>query len=167
MINPEIKEECLLIIISFNRLSCTKMCIESIQKNTNYPVNILIIDNDSDSETINYLKKLQNKGEVDVIFNNENKGWIGGVNQGLDYGDYKYYCVMNNDIIVYPHWLEQMIKVSEQDEDTGLVNPEWHVPKRYTNNRDRFIQDFILSQENNSIETDWVRGFCILRISLD
>jgi len=157
-----INSKCLLIIITYNQLEYTRQCIESIQSHTDYPHRVLIIDNCSNQETVDYLQTLKNQEDIEVIFNKENQGWIGGVNQGLAFGDYVYYCVMNNDIVVYPGWLSEMVKMAEQEERIGLVNPEWDAPKKYRQDYQRFFQEEIIPQRNQSVETDWMRGFCFL-----
>ncbi len=155
-------DKALLIIISYNQLEYTRQCIESIRKNTIYPHQILIVDNCSNQETVAYLNFLKNQDIVEVIFNKENQGWIGGVNQGLAYRDSPYYCVMNNDIVVYPGWLKEMVSIAEKEKNIGLVNPEWEVSKKYKKSYQDFFEEKIFPEKGLYIETDWMRGFCFL-----
>jgi len=69
---------------------------------------------------------------------------------------------MNNDTIVYPHWLEEMITVARQDPRIGLVNPLWTVPKRFVGGRQRYISTVVNRNAGRYMETDWARGFCFL-----
>ena len=155
-------DTCLLIIISYNQLSYTRACVHSVLENTAYPYHLLIIDNGSHEETCAYLRGLQDRADVTVVFNTENQGWIGGVNQGLSFGDYAYYCVMNNDIIVYPGWLGEMVTVARSHGRIGLVSPCWEVPSRYQEDHQRFFQAEVVSRKGQWVETDWMRGFCFL-----
>ncbi|VAX36953.1 hypothetical protein MNBD_UNCLBAC01-1846 [hydrothermal vent metagenome] len=155
-------EQCLLIIISYNQLDYTRQCVASIQKHTEYPYHLLIIDNCSNQETRDYLCGLQRQKNVDIIFNQVNQGWIGGVNQGLNYGVYEYYCVMNNDIEVYPCWLSEMVAIAQKDKKIGLVNPQWESPKKYKEDYAKFLNEVISQQKGEYAQTDWMRGFCFL-----
>jgi GT2 family glycosyltransferase len=155
------KNYCRIIIVSLNQLHYTKQCLESIFKNTQFPHKILVVDNNSNQETASYLRKLEDTGKIEVIFNKENKGWVDAVNQGIFYDRAPYVCVMNNDTVVYPDWLEQMAWAMQQNEKIGLVNPLWQVPKRFKN-RDNYYSKVILNQKKQYIDTDWARGFCFL-----
>jgi len=157
-----VKPHCLLVLISFNQLHYTKQCIESIYKNTTIPFHLLVVDNGSNQETIKYLKEQEGLNKCTAIFNQKNKGWIGAVNQGLFYGKYDYYCVMNNDLIMYPNWLSEMMEVVKSNKDAGLVNPEWNIPKKFKSNHEQFYTKVISKRKQNSIQTDWTRGFCFL-----
>jgi len=154
--------KCLIVIISLNQVYYTRGCIESILKNTDYPHRILIVDNGSDTETIEYLKYLKEGNIAEVIFNNENRGWVKAVNQGVYYSDSLYVCIMNNDTIVYPGWLSEMISIIQKDDSIGLVNPLWELPKRFIRTREDYFNKIVTNQRGQFIETDWVRGFCFL-----
>jgi len=69
---------------------------------------------------------------------------------------------MNNDTVVYPGWLSEMIGAAEKDELTGIVNPLWELPKRYRGTREDYFSKIVTQQRGKFIETDWARGFCLL-----
>lgn len=154
--------KCAIIIISFNQLKYTKGCVDSIVKNTNYPYRILIIDNGSDKETIEYLQSLEKQNIADVIFSQENLGWVKAVNKGIAACNLPYVCVMNNDVLAYPNWLSQMVEVAQKNENVGIVNPLWELPKRFKGTIDDYYNKVITRQAGQYIETDWARGFCFL-----
>lgn len=153
---------CLIGIISLNQLEYTKRCVESILRNTVYPHSILIVDNGSDSQTIDVLKCFKEHHSAEVIFNKENLGWVKAVNQIMFHSDFPYVCIMNNDTLAYPGWLEEMINIAERDKRIGLVNPLWQLPKRFRGTVDDYFDKIVRNQEGEFIETDWVRGFCFL-----
>jgi GT2 family glycosyltransferase len=159
------RDECLLIIVTYNQLSYTKACVESIRCHTGVAHRILVVDNVSTDGTREYLSALRDSGEIDVIFNSENKNWVGGVNQGvavaLEQG-YRYACIMNNDLVVYPQWLERMVAVAESDERIGIVNPSWELPRRKTEDVAGWVRRCIEPRGTAWTEQDWVRGFCYL-----
>jgi len=152
--------ECLIVIVSLDQLNYTKNCIRSILQNTEYFHKVLIVDNGSQEETLNYLRSLKKDGVADVIFNSENIGWVEAVNQGLFYSRAPYVCIMNNDVIVYPGWLEEMINGFKVDKIVGIVNPLWELPKRFKGGRDRYFKKVVKKQKGQYINTDWARGFC-------
>ena len=65
-----------IIILTYNQLAYTKLCIESIRKFT--PKNsyeIIVVDNNSSDDTVKWLKKQK---DIIGIYNKENKGFPGG-----------------------------------------------------------------------------------------
>lgn len=107
-----------IVVVVYNQLFYTKKTIESIAKHTeNY--RLIIVNNNSDAETTNYINELGKLNEVTVIQNSTNVGYTKAVNQGLalTQGDV---VLANNDIIVTKNWL-QLLKKHLTD-NTGIVS---------------------------------------------
>lgn len=155
---------CDIVVPIWNQLRHTKECLSSLFKSTSFPFRLIIVDNASDARTAQYLDSVKEKSpeQVSLIRNSENLGWVKAVNQGLFHSDSSYLCVMNNDTVVYPGWLSEMIGAAEKDELTGIVNPLWELPKRYRGTREDYFSKIVTQQRGNFIETDWARGFCLL-----
>lgn len=108
-----------IVIPVLDNVQYTKRCIESIRRSADpSKYELIIIDNGSNKETKKYLNSLT---KVRVIVNEENIGFSRAINQGIDnsVGDYIY--MLNNDTVVYPHWLERM--VAAFNENVGAVGP--------------------------------------------
>ncbi len=150
---PDIK--CDIIIPVWNERDLTKICIESIGKNTTLPYRIIIVDNASAIETASYLRELseKNKNTIRLIRNEENAGFPKAVNQGIALSGVPYVCILNNDTEVYKGWLEEMIKIAESDADTGLVNPSSN-----TLGQPGPLEDF----SGKCMEMSSCIGFCML-----
>lgn len=117
---------CDIIIPIWNQLDATRECIENIFKNTRASYRLILIDNASDDETRAYLEALKAGGRapVELIRNDGNLGFVKAVNQGLRISDAPYVCVMNNDTVPAPGWLDNMIDFLERHPDAGLANPQ-------------------------------------------
>lgn len=118
-------QSCDIVIPVWNHLDMTKQCIDSIKKHTRFSYRMIIIDNASDEPTKNYLNSLQDTdGEKTIVIRNEeNKGFVGAVNQGMKYSDAAYVCILNNDTIVTDGWLKEMVDVTLKNKDIGIINP--------------------------------------------
>lgn len=116
---------CDIVIPVWNNLDITKDCINSIRAHTGYPYRIVIVDNASDAPTQQYLDSLEKKdsSKFMIIHNEENKGFVKAVNQGMRFSNASYMCVMNNDTIVTDGWLEELINILSNNDNVGLVNP--------------------------------------------
>lgn len=118
--------KCDIIIPVWNQLSYTKDCLDHILRNTQYPYTIVIIDNASQADTKQFLEgfALDHGDSVKLIRNESNLGYIKAINQGIKASDSPYVCMMNNDTLPAPGWLERMVEFSENHPDVGLINPQ-------------------------------------------
>lgn len=116
---------CDLVLLSWNHLECTRPCVESVFAHTNIPARLIIVDQGSEEETKGYLRSLVSTPDliVEIIWNRSNVGYPKGMNQGLARATAPYVCFLNNDILVPPGWLEELITVAESDPSIGSVNP--------------------------------------------
>ncbi|MBU0880757.1 MAG: glycosyltransferase family 2 protein [Candidatus Omnitrophica bacterium] len=118
--------KCDIIIPIWNQLAFTKDCLEHIVKNTRYPYRLILVDNASDKDTREYLGKFasDNPDKATLIRNEHNAGYIKAINQGFKVSDASYVCMMNNDTLPAPGWLERMVEFAESHTDVGLINPQ-------------------------------------------
>jgi GT2 family glycosyltransferase/glycosyltransferase involved in cell wall biosynthesis len=113
-----------IITLTFNGLKYTKELIESIQKNTAENYELIIVDNASSDDTIEYLKELEkNHNNFKIIFNKKNLGFPAGINQGINQASGDYLLIVNNDVVVTKNWLKRMIQVAESNPQIGMVGP--------------------------------------------
>jgi GT2 family glycosyltransferase len=109
-----------IIIPTLNQLELTKICLESVIKNTwDIEHEIIVVDNASTDGTTDYLKE---KG-VFYLANGENLGVAKAWNQGIKASKGGYVCIINNDIIAGAGWLSAMIDFYEKHADAGMVSP--------------------------------------------
>jgi len=159
--------KCDIIMIIWNELDVTKKALESIKNNSNFPYRLILIDNNSEQNTKQWLKtieKTQEFGETIVIFNKENLGWIKGINKGLEIADSKYICFMNNDILCGYNWLHNMIDTMEKYPEIGLANPKGNETSENKKIKDLNEYAKTLEKENKNkfIELEHCSGFCML-----
>jgi GT2 family glycosyltransferase/mannosyltransferase OCH1-like enzyme len=76
-----LKNKISIVMLTYNRLDITKRCLESYLKclNNDYIEEMIILDNDSNTELVEYLKEFQEYHEkIKLIFLSENLGVCGG-----------------------------------------------------------------------------------------
>lgn len=113
-----------IIILTWNAHEYTIKCISSIRRHTNYPHEIIFVDNGSTDGTVEYLRKLVKEyPHYKLIENQENKGFAAGNNQGVAAANGEYIMLLNNDVLVSDGWLEGMVESLERDEKIGMVGP--------------------------------------------
>lgn len=114
-----------VIVITYNNLHMTKLCVKSIFRNTLWPnVELLIVDNASTDGTREYLQELAKEHEnVKLILNDRNAGFARANNQGILAASGDYLVLLNNDTVVTRGWLGRLIRHLERDPKIGMVGP--------------------------------------------
>jgi len=112
-----------VVIPNWNGLLDTTECINSLGKITYSNYEIIVVDNGSSGNDA-YVLEQKFSDSVHVIRNDRNYGFTGGCNRGIqqalkDADD--YVLLLNNDTVVAPDFLEQMIKVAEADSSIGIA----------------------------------------------
>jgi GT2 family glycosyltransferase len=99
-----------IIIVTFNGLVFTRLCLESLLANTeDGSYEAIVVDNGSHDRTGQYLRALsQRHPQVRVILNRENVGFGPATNQGLAVARGETLALLNNDTIVPPSWLTRL-----------------------------------------------------------
>lgn len=112
-----------IVILTYNNLRYTKLCVESILKLTPAgSYEIILIDNASNDGTVDWLKGLEGQNGIKVILNDRNLGFPAGCNQGIIAAeDGNDILLLNNDTIVTPRWLENLQTCLYSDKSIGAV----------------------------------------------
>ena len=108
-----------IIILSYNTLELTRMCLESIRAHTPEKYEIIVVDNASADGSLEYLRE---QADVRLIENKENMGFPKGCNQGLALAEGDSLLLLNSDTVVTEHWLENLKKGLYSDEKVGAVS---------------------------------------------
>ncbi|MEW8959496.1 MAG: glycosyltransferase, partial [Moorella sp. (in: firmicutes)] len=114
-----------IIILTHNNIHFTRLCVDSIYRNTLWPnFELIIVDNASTDGTREYLKELvQQHSNIRLILNEHNEGFARANNQGIRASTGKYIVLLNNDTIVTRGWLGRLIRYLERDLNIGMVGP--------------------------------------------
>lgn len=116
---------CDIILPVHNGLQIVKPCIEALYKRTNWPFNLLIVDDASDERTHDYLCEvaMSNKSNTSLLTNTKNRQFAATVNRGLRETNSPYVCLLNSDVLVTDNWLTKMVLALESDKRNQIVNP--------------------------------------------
>jgi len=125
-LSPKMQEEKMvsIIMLTYNALDFTRQAVESVLQHTQYPFEIILVDNGSGKDTVQYLKQVgEEYANVRTIFNKKNKGFAAGNNQGAKSAFGKYVMFLNNDVLVSDGWLKSLVEALQKDERIGMVGP--------------------------------------------
>jgi GT2 family glycosyltransferase len=107
-----------IIIINYNGKHHLESCLESLLKINYNNTEIIIVDNNSTDDSVNFVSK--NFPDVILIRLNENKGFAEPNNIASKVATGDLLLFLNNDTIVTPSFISEMIKPIQQDSDIGI-----------------------------------------------
>jgi GT2 family glycosyltransferase/glycosyltransferase involved in cell wall biosynthesis len=112
-----------VVILVYNHVDLSKISIDSVLERSKYPnLELILVDNNSDAETVKMLKTYVGRDKVKVILNKVNHGFAKGNNIGMKAATGEYIILLNNDVRVTPGWIERLMYHAKPD-SVGLVGP--------------------------------------------
>lgn len=110
------------VVLAWNRLDDTIECIESLKACDTPDLDIILVDNASrDPVAATVRERFEG---VHVLENETNLGYAGGNNVGIRYAlalGADYVFVLNNDAIVTPDAIDQLVSLAESDAEVGAA----------------------------------------------
>jgi GT2 family glycosyltransferase len=113
-----------LVVVTYDNLAFSRMCLASILENTEYPnFEVLIVDNGSTDGSVAEFQRLQRDiPNVRAFFNDRNLGLAPALNLGFREATGDILVILNNDIIVPRGWLTRLSR-HLTDPALGLIGP--------------------------------------------
>ena len=116
-----------IIIPVYNALTYVKNCIKNIyqcHQKTTITFEVIVVDNNSNSETKSWLQEAKEKyPNLKLITQEKNLGFGPAVNIGFNKSAGEYLVILNSDTIPSSNWLENLINAFQADEYLGIVSP--------------------------------------------
>jgi GT2 family glycosyltransferase/glycosyltransferase involved in cell wall biosynthesis len=123
-----------IVIPVFNKVEFTHQCLDRIWRNTDesIPYEVIVVDNASMDGTADYFADLGRfPRPVTYLRNSTNLGFARANNAGARRAQGRYLLFLNNDTLVQPRWLPEMLRLAESDPAIGIVGIKQLFP--YTN----------------------------------
>jgi len=112
-----------IIILNWNGFEDTIECLESLKKIAYPNYEVIIVDNASSSDDARILKEKYGN-YIHMIANDQNYGFPEGCNIGMRYAlgeGTDYLLLLNNDTVVDPQFLTELVKVAEGNPSIGIL----------------------------------------------
>jgi glycosyltransferase involved in cell wall biosynthesis len=103
-------------------LNVLKLCLESIWENTDLPYDLLVFDNGSCPEALNYLNECHAAGRIQyLILSEKNLGKGGAWNMILSGAPGEIIAYADSDVLFYRGWLSRSVALLEAFPKVGMV----------------------------------------------
>ena len=107
-----------ILIPVLNQLPLLKLALDSVERCTPAPHEVVVVDNGSRPDVREYLAARP----VRVVVNPGNRGFAAAVNQGVGAARGELLVLMNSDVQVTPGWLEELREALARP-GAGLAGP--------------------------------------------
>lgn len=114
------------VVLNWNGLSDTKLCIESIKDQTYPHTELIIVDNGSTDGSKDYFRELEGIKFVDL---EQNTGFTGGHIAGREQAKGEFLAIINNDLVLDPDWTNACLETFDRHRDAAVVggkNYQWN-----------------------------------------
>ena len=112
-----------IVVCVHNALDDVRQCLESLVRNSTSPYHLTVVDDGSDKDTQDLLRRLCDSHGWRLIRNEDARGYTRAANQGLRETDADMVILLNSDTEVPAQWLDRMCACMQDDERIGLVGP--------------------------------------------
>jgi len=108
-----------VIIVNLNGKKWLERCIPSVLKSDYPQFEVIVVDNGSKDDSIEFLEK--NFSEVRIIKLKKNMGWSYANNEGIRISKGDIVVCLSNDMEVDPQWLKEIVKFMNSNPKVGII----------------------------------------------
>ena len=108
-----------IIIVNWNGKLHLPICLESLKAQTYRDFETILVDNGSADGSLEFVAT--HYPWVKTVSLPVNQGFAGGNNAGLPLASGNYIIALNNDTQADPRWLEELIRVADDNPTVGMV----------------------------------------------
>jgi len=133
-----VKGKATICVVNYKTFDFIKLCLRSIRKFTRYPYEVIVVDNDSQDESLEYLKGLSWIRLIERRGGNEPGGGYAhgvGLDLSLEECNTEFFVSMHSDTFVQKAgWLGDLVSYFGGDENISCVGsdkiemiPKWRI----------------------------------------
>jgi len=143
-----------IIIVNYNGKELLQKCLDSLLKVNYDNFEIILVDNNSTDGTVEFVTK--NYPSLIIIKLDSNKGFAEPNNIAAKISNGKYLLFLNNDTVVTPNFISEMVKVMETDKKIAICQSLLLKPDGSVDSSGDFI-DHLGVVYNSKTEIDEIR----------
>lgn len=145
------------------RLEVIQLCIQSILANTSAPFDLLIFDNGSCPEFVEYLRGLYSDGKLDyLILSERNIGKVNALRRIFQFAPSELVAYSDDDNFFMPGWLETQLQIMDTFPNVGMVTG-FYVRHRVAEGVDSTLafasQPGVSTERGDFVLPEWVDEF--------
>jgi GT2 family glycosyltransferase len=167
----DIKNKASIVVVTHNGLAFTKLCLTSLLSRP-WPSGdeLIIVDNASTDGTQAFLQDLRRQNRsVNLVINDENKGFAAANNQGLEQAKGDLLILLNPDTLLVGRWREGLARWLEKS-SVGMVGPvtnrtcneaQIDAPYKTLSELERFAEEYTRNHQGQANPIAMLAMFCV------
>ena len=118
------------VCTNYKNTPYTREALRSLLRNQGYEFRVVVVDNHSDRESVEELRKLASEfSQVELILSQQNVGYFRGLNLGIrelrrNYSDIEIIVVGNNDLVFPEDFGERVARSLSVFDQYAVVSPD-------------------------------------------
>lgn len=171
-----------IVICVHNALQDVKRCLDSVVAKTQYNYRIILVNDGSDQDTTDYLRRFSKQQKnCDLLENKNPLRYTFAANQGMRHSVAPIVVMLNSDTVVSENWLTLLMEALHSGPKVGLAGPlsnaaSWQsVPKIFDGNTGDWAVNYLPRgydiekyaklihriSEKHFPKVDFLNGFCL------
>jgi len=111
-----------VVILNYNGKKFLEDFLPTVIEHSLDVADVIVADNASTDDSVAFMRT--SYPNIRLIINEKNGGFSTGYNLALRQIEAKYYCLLNSDIEVTPHWIEPIIELMDSDDSIAACQPK-------------------------------------------
>ena len=111
-----------VVILNWNGRQHLEQFLPSVVEHTSKKVRIIVADNGSTDDSIEFLT--QNYPSIEIIALDKNYGFAEGYNRALEQVDAEFFVLLNSDVEVTAGWIEPLVATLTNRRNVAAVAPK-------------------------------------------
>ncbi len=111
-----------VVILTWNSVSAIESCLTALPAGLTVSHEVIVVDNGSQDQTLTVLRS--RFPHVQLVENQSNRGVAPARNQGIRCARGEYILLLDDDTIVHPAALDQLVQLLDSRPEIGLCGPK-------------------------------------------
>ena len=139
-----------IIVPAYNSSDYIEECISSVLKQkTSYNYELIVINDGSKDDTLEKINLFKKNKNLKII-NQENKGFSGARNRGIDEAKGKYIMFLDSDDLLCENSIEKLIKTANEKK-ADIVQGSYYT---FDKNGNKFYKDILPTEKNRKTNNE-------------
>ena len=151
-----------IIIVNYNGRPFLDDCLKSLHQISYNEIEIILVDNSSSDDSLDFVKR--EYPNVIIIKLEKNRGFAEPNNIGTKIAKGDYFLFLNNDTIVEPNFVSELVKTALKDSKIGILQSLLLKPGGEIDSSGDFIDEtgIVFNSNGNAVSQLHVCVVCLI-----
>lgn len=144
------------------RFEVLKLCLASLLKHTDAPFDLLVFDNGSLPEVVQFLVKLREEGKIQyLLLSGKNIGYLPALNVAFAAAPGEVIAYSDDDVFFHPNWLSQHLEILKTYPKVGLVSGRVIGGNHFISSIPAVCQQYGIQMKSFETPSEWSESWSV------